>query len=255
MIESCLLPFLKIRLNVLRIAEGTTDNRDVGDLSLGQAIAELAATDRALYSPAPFDIPLSQWRNIAFHGNYDVRGRRIRCQYGNRRLHRFECTPTQLLDVMKYTNDVYYVHKVAYEIFGIDNTDRVLQVRKASGDSRVVHDFDFDFNTYTILAYSIVASGFRILNAGRRGVRWMLLLEDLHGCTKADIKRTLKEALISYMVHVNFLHLQALIRSRGTSHRLSFRAEMRSSKVELLPGEHSAYAIGKNFRVDDSSGD
>ena len=62
----------------------------------------------------------------------------------------------------------------------------------------------------------------------------MLLLEDLHGRTKADIERTLKEALISYMDHVNSLHLQALIRSRGTSHPLSFRAEMRSSKVELL---------------------
>ena len=145
-IESCLFPFLKIRLNVLRIATAS-DSRDVENLTLGQTIAELALTDAELYSPLPFDIRLSQWRNIAFHSSYDVRSR---CRYGDRHPKRFECTPTQLLDVLKYTNDVYYVHKVAYELFGIDNTDRVLQVRKASGDSRVVHGFDFDFNTDTI---------------------------------------------------------------------------------------------------------
>ena len=254
-IESSLLPFLKIRLNVLRIVAGTaTAAPDMDDLSLGQTIDELARTNPETYSPAPFGIRLSQWRNIAFHGNYQIRGQSVHCWYG-KRPERFECTPDQLRDVAKYANDVFYVHKVAYELFGIDNAKRVLEVSRTSGEPIEALVFEPDFNTDAIFAYSIVASGFRILNAGRRGVRWMLLLEDRHRRTNGDAEITLKKALASYLINVHSLHLEALIHSRGIGHFVSFRGELTSSQAELLPGEHSPYTIGKNFRVDDSSGD
>lgn len=251
-IESSLLPFLKIRLNVLRIAAGTaTPARDVDGLSLGQTIDELAQTDPDTYSPAPFGVRLSQWRNIAFHGNYRVRGKTVHCWYG-KRPERFECTPDQLRDLAKYADSVYYVHKVAHELFGIDNAERFVEFSRTSGKPFEALVFDSDFNSDTILAYSIAASGFRIQNAGRKGRRWMLVLEDRHRRTKGEAEITLKKALASYLMNVHSFHLQALIQSGDTGHFVSFRGELTSSQRELLPGEHIPYTIGSNFRVDDS---
>ncbi|MDE0371426.1 MAG: hypothetical protein OXI73_02615 [Rhodospirillales bacterium] len=254
MIESSLFPFLKLRLNVLRFASGTIrGSRDACDLSLGSTVAELVATDPELYSPAPPNVPLSQWRNIAFHGSYNVRGESIRCRFGNRHLNQFECTPTQLLDTVRYVNDVYYVHKAAYELYSIDNVDKLLQVIKVSNQNDEALDLDLDFNNDAIFAYSIVACGFRIRKAGRRGVYWRLVLLDLHGRTKTGCEMVLKKALAPYLIHLRSLHLEALIQSRDTTHHLSFRGELTSSSRQFLPGEHSPYKLGKNFRVDDSS--
>lgn len=253
MIESSLLPFLKIRLNVLRIAAGTaTPAPDVDDLSLGQTIGELARTDPDTYSPAPFGVRLSQWRNIASHGNYRVRGESIHCWYG-KSPERFECTSDQLYDLAKYVNDVYYVHKAARELFVIDNAERMLQVSRTSGEPIEALVFDPDFNTDTILAYSIVACGFRIQNAGRKGRQWFLVLEDRHDRTKGEAKITLKKALASYLIHVKSLHLEALIQSRGADHYVSFRGKLTSTEAELMPGEHSVFTFGKNFRVNSPS--
>ena len=252
-IESSLLPFLKIRLNVLRIAtRKATDGPNVDDLSLGQTIDELEQTDADTYSPAPFGIRLSQWRNMAFHGNYQLRGDSVRCWYGKRR-EGFACTPAQLQQIAKYVNDIYYVHKVANELFCIDNAEKLIRSSKASGQGPEARVFDLDFNTDIILAYSIIACGFRIQNAGRKAVRWMLVLEDPHGRTQADAESTLKEALASYLIQVNSLHLQALIRSGGTNHFVSFRGALTQSDAELLPGEHSPYVLGRDFRLKQSS--
>ena len=255
-IEACLFPFLRIRLHVLRIATCTSDqDPDVADLSLGRTIDELTRIDAKLYAPPPFAVRLSQWRNIAAHSGYHVRGEKIHCQYGNGR--RFECTPAQLLDVARYANDVYYVHKVAHEIFCIDNIERAFGTGCGSGEGREARnpDLDFEFNTDVILTYSVVASGFRIRNARRTGLRWTLHLEDAHGRSKPEVQRTLQAALLSYMVHVKSVHLHASVRSRGASHSLSFRGELRNSETKLQAGEHSTYAVGRNFRVDESSRD
>ena len=170
---------------------------------------------------------------------------------------RFECTPAQLLNVARYANDIYYVQKVAHEFFCIDNVERAFGTGCASGESREAHDYDrdldFEFNTDVILAYSVVASGFRVRNAQKTGFRWTLHLDDTHGRTKAEVQRTLQAALLSYMVHVKTMHLQASVRSRGASHNLSFRGELRNSGAKPQLGEHSTYAIGRNFRVNESS--
>ena len=251
-IESSLFPFVRLRLKVLELGEklGRT-NRQIDDLSLGTTIAELSRIDQDLYCPEPFKVPLSQWRNISHHSSYRVRGDVIRCEYGSKH-HRqqFECSPSQLIEMCRYVDKVYYLHKVAYEVFCTDNIDALV---KAIGPTGGRPDLS-EFTTDATMAYSIVASGFRILNAARKPFRWAFVLRDMHDRRREDIEYALQEALIPYLLHKGPTEIKSWIESQGAHHFISFRGALKNSD-EVLDDELSSFTIGKNFRIKESSGD
>ena len=251
MIESSLLPFIRLRLKVLEIGElNDAGKRRIDDLSLGHAIAELKSADPTLYSPAPFNISLSQWRNISHHSSYRLRGDTVCCEYGNKRPRKqFECSTTQLLEMFRYVDNVYYLHKVAFEFFCTDNISALAQAVDTSSTKSELSEFTTD----ATMAYSVAASGFRILNAARKDIRWMFALQDLHGRSKKNVELALQEALIPYLLHKGPTQMNAQVESSGEQHFVSFVGELRSSSDELKDGERGAFKIGKNFRIEQSS--
>ena len=227
LIESCLFPFLRLRLKILEIGgKVNKTNRHIDDLSLGATIDEISPIDPVLYCPKPFKVSLSQWRNVSHHSSYKVLGGTIRCEYGKQRHRRqFECSQNQLLEMGKYVNNVYYLHKVANEIFCTDN---VHALKKTIDRTNVKIELS-EFTTDATMAYSIVAGGFRILNAARKDFKWILVLRDLHARRKEDIKSALQEALIPYLFCKGPAEINARVESRTDQHFISFRGELRKS--------------------------
>jgi hypothetical protein len=158
----------------------------------------------------------------------------------------FECSPEDLIEVFKYVDNVNFLHKVAFEVFCIDNIQSLNEVLEPTGTIRLS-----EFTTDATLAYSIFASGFRILKAARKGFRWALVLHDLHDRNKGDIQMALQEALIPYLLHRGPTEVNAWIESLGDRHFVSFRGEMRSSS-EVRETGYILFRIGRNFRIEGS---
>lgn len=246
LIESCLFPFVRLRLKVLEIdGKFNAINRRIEEFSLGVLLAEISRFDPGLYNPQPFCVSLSQWRNISHHSSFNVVGETIHCEYGKYpHMQRFECTLEQLVQICRYVDSVYYLHKVAFEIFCVDNIHTLQGIMGENGTQHELSTFSSD----ATLAYSILACGFRILNAGRKGPKWMLALCDRHNRSKKDIKIALQECLIPYLIQKGSTEIDAWVDSQQKQHFISFRGEMRSS-TELMGKEYCPIKIDKNFRV------
>ena len=124
-LEGSLKPFARLRLRMREI-DGLrkSDRKPIEELSFGEIIDELILKvgSGEMYSPPPFRIAASQWRNIANHNSYDTKGDCVTCSYGTPGKQKtFQCSPKNIFDVACYFNDLCYVHKVAIEIFGVDN--------------------------------------------------------------------------------------------------------------------------------------
>ena len=259
LIESSLFPFARLRLKVLEADKKfTAKNRRIEELTLGAVLAELSRFDSALYNPEPFGVSLSQWRNISHHSSFRVTGNTVYCEYGMKsHRQKFECSPDQLIQVFSYVDSVNYLHKVAFEIFCTDNIHKLQEaleeLRETLEPTSTPSELS-DFTTDATLAYSILACGFRVLNAGRKGSKWALVLHDRHDRREDDIKIALHEALIPYLLHKGPTEVNSWIESQRERHFISFRGEIRSS-AELTGNEYSPFKIGKNFRIERSLGD
>jgi len=246
-IESSLFPFMRLRLKVVGVKEEADEaHHRIDDLSLGATVAELLSVDRDLYCPTPFEITLSQWRNIAYHSDYKVVGDTVICEYGHRRPKQtFECSVTRLLEIFRYVDNVYYLHKVAYEIFCTDNIQSLARAIWPTSD----HSGLSEFTTDAAMAYSIVASGFCVLNAARKRSQWAFVLLDRHNRNKSEIKLALQEALVPYLLHRGPTEINAWVDAKQRKHFISFRGELRKEENGLTSNEGSLFRIGRNFRV------
>ena len=248
LMESSLFPFLRLRLKVLHIGKKIKiTDRDIDDLSLGTTIAKISSIHPDLYCPEPFNISLSQWRNISYHSNYKVFGDIIRCEY-RKKGHKkeFECSPNQLLEICRYVNDTYYLHKVANEIFCTDNINNIA---KAINRENVKIEMS-EFTTDATMAYSVVASGFRILHAARKDYRWAFVLRDLHNRGKEDIKTALQKSLIPYLLQIGQAEVNAMVETQTKKHSISFRSEIKSSDDYVNYG-YNSFKLGRNFSIDE----
>lgn len=251
LIESCLFPFITLRLKVLDFAGKLPKNSHrIDDLTLGSAIAKLSPIDRALYCPEPFKVPLSQWRNISHHSSYKVVNDAIWCEYGHRRARRqFECSAKQLHEVLEHVNNLYYLHKVAYEVFCTDNVQALAETIRSTN----AMPKPSEFTTHATLAYSIVASGFHIRNAAQRGFSWALVLRDRHDRSKEDFKAALQTALVPYLILKGRTQINAWVDSQESKHFVSFVGEIEGPDTRLRKNEHTSFRIGIDFWIEGSS--
>jgi hypothetical protein len=128
LIEAVMLPFLRGFLYIVRIADGgqQRDIQSARALHLGRIVGELNGHDEFidLFSPAPWHMPLNQWRNIAQHQSYEIVGDKILCRYGAKdKTKEIALTRDELFFLVRRIFRIYVVIKTARILFLMDNAD------------------------------------------------------------------------------------------------------------------------------------
>lgn len=128
-IEGLTKPYLKVLLAQTRIANGQKCvTKDLDTLELGQIVSELMKkTDCAeLFMPRPWNISLSQWRNIAYHHSAKIKDDRIVCWWGRKpNIRRIELSRGEMLEVVSKLFAVYGTLKLVHTFFFIDNSNAI----------------------------------------------------------------------------------------------------------------------------------
>jgi hypothetical protein len=149
-----------------------------------------------------------------------------------------------------YAQKVYYLHKVAYEVFCIDNLEQALSVRTLANHAIELRSITTD----AALAYGIVSSGFWIEKAGRKDAKWAVFLTDRRNRTAGKIKSALQGAMISHVLQRGPSELYAWVNSRGKVRTISFRAEVgRREKFGLPEQAFTSRLLGANLRPRDTN--
>ena len=80
---------------------------------------------KMIYQRLLCEIPIHQWRNIAQHSSYtyDEQSGQIECKYGSHSQYSVCIAPPELLQLLKQTDHVFGLHKIAIGFFTMDNLD------------------------------------------------------------------------------------------------------------------------------------
>ncbi len=228
-LEGSLQPFARLRLD-LRGVSGIRSGKApaVVALSFGKVIEELCLdhTVRTLYCPAPFGLTVSQWRNIANHNDYRIEGNEVFCRYGVTGTHKeVRCTIQDLVELALYINDLYYVHKVAFEIFTIDN---MIDLQPLAPKIRLT-----EHTSDGTLAYGIVTAGFSIHRVGYKVGSWAFVLEDELARPERAAKLALQDAMCTYMLLSGPVQIMAAVKSAGALYWFSFEGRISRTKGDV----------------------
>lgn len=218
-LEGSLQPLVRLRLAMQEVA-GVRSGRpqNVADMSFGQVINELASrtSQGAIYHPSPFGISVSQWRNIANHNSYSVKDEEISFTYRSEgKQEQFSCTVSDLIDLAKYVDALGFLHKVAFEIFSIDNLNQLI----ANVPKVEITEYTKD----AALVSGLFDAGMAIMNAAYREGEWALLLIDECCRNRDSIREALHEAVRRYFMLAGSTAFTAIVRSKSSEYRFSFR--------------------------------
>jgi hypothetical protein len=236
-LEGSLQPIVRLRLDMLEIAgKRATGAKPVEAMTFGQVVEELIliSTDGAIYRIDPHGITVSQLRNIANHNSYIVEKDIVTCTYGKGNPpHSVSFPATDLINLGLYINDLYFIHKIAYEFFSVDN---LTDISSYFSDIEVT-----EHTTDGTLVYGLVTSGFNIVKAGYKSGVWSLGLIDEYNREEVKAKIMLQNAFITYLLHVGSVEVYALIKNRSKTYKVSFQARTQGSKDtnELSSNEKS----------------
>ena len=129
LIEACLQPLLKALLAQVRLARGDLQpNQNLLDLELGKVIDELflKLPDSEIVAPAPWNVRLNQWRNMAQHHKTEVRGDRIVGVYGvGMKQTEIKLTRNGILEFGARLGLVLRVVRGSRAIFMFDNLEKI----------------------------------------------------------------------------------------------------------------------------------
>lgn len=246
LLEGSFQPLARLRLEVLNLlGRPGTSAPAVETMSFGAVMSELLAEPELgeMYRPPPFGLSVSQWRNIANHNSFDVSGGQITCTYGTPdKLKTLRLSIDELASVLTYCNDLYYAHKVAIELFGIDNLMELIKYEPDISPSEYSHT--------TSLAYGLVSAGFSIIHAAYLPNKWSLILTDLHARRQKEVKTALQEACYPYMLFVHPVEISAVVRSSWKTYKIGFIASV-AKKNEPLPEcfRGDIWSVEDSFRL------
>ena len=218
-LEGSLQPLVRLRLAMHEVA-GTRigSPQNVANMTFGQVISELTSmtSEGAIYHPSPFGIAVSQWRNIANHNSYSVKGEVVSCTYISRGVEQqFSCTVSDLVELARYVDSLGFLHKVAFEIFSIDNLSHL-----------VAHVPRLELTEYTkdaALVSGLVDAGFTIINAAYNEGEWALLLMDEYSRDRGGIQKALHDGVLRYFMLAGTTKFAASVRSKSSDFRFGFR--------------------------------
>jgi len=122
-IENSLKPFLEFLDSVYCVSR----NKRVIKKKLGVIVDSLTSNSelfKALYKTLLFDITVSQWRNIADHGNYSCTSDgKIEIYYGEKSRITKYINRQDLEMILTMLDTLLYMHKTAYTLIHIDHID------------------------------------------------------------------------------------------------------------------------------------
>jgi hypothetical protein len=157
-IEACLQPLLKALLAQVRLARGDLDpNKNLDEMELGKVVDELFAKLPApeLVAPAPWNVRLNQWRNMAQHHKTQVKGDKIYGVYGvGVNAKEIALTRTDVLEFAARLNFVLRVVRGSRAIFLMDNLQRLAPYFRETREREDIGVF--------LLAAPFATQGFKI---------------------------------------------------------------------------------------------
>jgi hypothetical protein len=122
-LEGSFQVFAKFLLSCLYLIAGK-DPEKVLELSFGQCVQEILDSKRVdtMYRPSPWDIQLSQWRNISNHNSYRVElaSEIITCEYGTTKKKSFQIAPSELYMLKLNIGKSYNAHKITHAIIFLE---------------------------------------------------------------------------------------------------------------------------------------
>jgi hypothetical protein len=213
-LEGSFQPFVHLRLYAQQLGKlsdpaGLCDARTFGD-----AVAALSKSD-TIYEPPPWGIGINQWRNIALHNSYRLVGSQIECEYGPPgRRKSLSVTRDEVVALARYVDCSYFIHKVAFEIFTIDNIDLL--------KDQLPEVEETDFTKDARLAFGLTASGFSIVRAEQNYAYWYFDLIDTVRRDELNIKAALHEACFPYSLVAHPVGVRATVASESAIHQFSF---------------------------------
>ena len=245
-LEGSLQPFARLRLRMIEIRRARSKaHKSIEELSFGEVVEELVGMGicGAVYKPLPFSVSLSQWRNIANHNGYETNGKKVTCTYGPAGKQKtFECTPDDILRIAVYSNDLCFAHKVAWEIFGIDNFSHL----QSKAPEIPITQFTKD----SALAFGLFSGGFSVREAILENGVWKLTLFDERGRSEARAKSALQEATVSYALMCEGCHVEVSVRSFNVDYRFGFKTSY-LNRGQDMPKDFrgSVRKFGEDFRL------
>jgi len=217
-------------------------------MTFGKVIEELASrSDGAIYRPQPFGLTVSQWRNIANHNSYEVKGSEVVCTYGTPGHYKtIRCPVDDLINLGRYINDLKYIHKIAFEFFSIDNMQAL--------SPYVPHVDITNHTSEATLAYGLTVAGFRIERIGYGdeadygSKKWALFLFDEHNRSEIEAKTALQDAVSTYILLTGSIDVLAFVKTDTSLYEFSFKAKV-GSKTEATPDNNwEARSLDEYFR-------
>ena len=182
-------------------------------------------SEGAIYHPSPFGISVSQWRNIANHNSYSVKDEEISCTYGSRGHQKhFSCTVSDLIELARYVDSLGFLHKVAFEIFSIDNLKQLIP-----------HVPRLEITEYTkdaALVSGLFDAGFTTINAAYREGEWALLLVDDCRRNRGGIQKALQDAVLPYFMLAGTTKFTALVRCESSDYRFGIQVSSSDSGTD-----------------------
>lgn len=136
-LEGHIQPFARhfLMLSMLSERHKNVSFSEVDNLSFGQIIHRLQQNQKlkTVYSPQPWNLTISQWRNIAQHLSfrYDTISQSIICTYGKApKIRELKISYKEIHDLCKTINYIFVIHKTAYCIFTLGISDIVGDLAK-----------------------------------------------------------------------------------------------------------------------------
>jgi len=226
-LEGSVQPLARLRLDMqgvagLRVATSPPSN----SMTFGQAVEELSTrpVKDNVYRPEPYRLTISQWRNIANHNSYEVKGDIVTCTYGSSQRKTLRLSIDDLYDFAVYINDLSFTHKIAFEIFSIDN------MREIAGLSPNIEITAHTSNA--TLAYGLSAAGFTVERVGYGSeanfgsISWALVLVDDYNRREKEAKAVLQDAVTTYLPLVDAARVVAIVKSGSSVYQFDFRGKI-----------------------------
>lgn len=174
-IEGLTKPYLKVLLHQVRIANGIkTVLEDINSLDLGIIVSELIqrSTYPALFMPLPWNVRLSQWRNIAYHHKARIENNDVICWYGKApNIKEIRLSRNELLQVAHTIFNVYRTLKLAHTLFFVDNSK---DINRFSPPVEVRYEAQF-----LSFATALASQGFEIVGYEKNPSEAKLVVKDI----------------------------------------------------------------------------
>ena len=250
MLEGSVQPLVRLRLDMQGVAGmRAAASPPINSMTFGKVIEELSTRTVVdnVYRPQPYGLTVSQWRNIANHNSYEVKGDIVICTYGSaNRRQNLRLSIAELYDFALYVNDLSFTHKIAFEIFSVDNMREIAQL---SPDIEIT-----DHTSTSTLAYGLSAAGFTVEKVGYGaeadyGSRsWAFVLVDDYNRSEEKAKAALQDAVTTYILLVDAISVAAFVKSGSTVYEFSFQCKI-GNKAKTTPQiNERARSLDKYYR-------